>query len=808
MNTQTLQLPILLPTDTDCERCIARLQAELVRIKGVTGAAVNNARTSFRIDYDPDLVTLSRIETEARMIGANIAARIDHQTLELRDLDCPDCVATIEKEVSALPGVIWAGANFAAARIHVEFERGKTSLADIRKVIETHGVRACAISPPSDDAVRERTSTPSAWAAWWGTHHRKVTTGLSFLCALLGLLTHGQVSVYWYAAAIVIGGWNTARAAWMALRSRAIDMSVLMTVAVIGAMGIGEWFEGATVVVLFSLGNLLQAGAMERTRRSIRALMDLSPKTARVLHGRGEFDVPVEQVRLGDIVRVKPGERIPVDGEIVSGNSAINEAPITGESVPADKGPGDPVFAGTLNGQGAIEFRVTRVYRDTALARIIHRVEEAQAQRAPAQQMIDRFARRYTPAVVGLAIAVALVPPLASFAYHSLYHTAMSAGVWTTWFLRGLSLLIIACPCALVISTPVAIVTAIGSASRNGVLIKGGVYLEEAGGLRAMLYDKTGTLTEGRFHVDDVVPIDSLSCNEILDIATALEVRSEHPLAEAFLKVSRNGHEHKLPEVSDFRAVPGQGVIGMLNGETYFLGNPNLLESRGIPLEPARAMLQLAEAKGKTAVLLATRERPIGIVLLSDAPRKDAAQAVAELEKLGVEFQAMLTGDNVHVAQDVANTAGLKEFKASLLPDQKQVLVREYQRRYGKVGMVGDGINDAPALAAADVGIVMGAMGNDTAMETADIALMGDELSRLPYLIRLSRRTMAVIQQNIAFSLVTKAILLATAVFVGIPLWLAVLGDVGVSLLVTLNAMRLMDGRWAAASPSATALVP
>ncbi|HXG23086.1 MAG TPA: cation-translocating P-type ATPase, partial [Chthonomonadales bacterium] len=714
----------------------------------------------------------------------------------------------IEKDVSALPGVIWAGANFASARIHVEFERGKTSLSDIRKVIEMHGVRTCAISPPSDDTVQERSPTSSTWAKWWNVHLRKVTTGLSFLFALLGLLTHGQISVYGYAAAIVIGGWSTARAAWMALRSRTIDMSVLMTVAVIGAMGIGEWFEGATVVVLFGLGNLLQAAAMERTRRSIRALMDLSPKTARVLHGRGEFDVPVEQVRLGDIVRVKPGERIPVDGEIISGNSAINEAPITGESVPVDKGPGDPVFAGTLNGQGAIEFRVTHVYRDTALARIIHRVEEAQAQRAPAQQMIDRFARHYTPVVVGLAIVVALVPPLASYVYHTLYHTAMPAGIWTTWFLRGLSLLIIACPCALVISTPVAIVTAIGSASRNGVLIKGGVYLEEAGSLRAMLYDKTGTLTEGRFRVDDVVPIDSLSCSEILDIATALEVHSEHPLAEAFLKAVRNGRERQLPEVRDFRAVPGQGVIGVLNGETYFLGNPNLLESSGIPLEPARAMLQLAEARGKTAVLLATKDRPIGIVLLSDVPRKDAAEAIAELEKLGVEFQAMLTGDNVHVAQDVANVAGLKEFKASLLPDQKQALVREYQWRYGKVGMVGDGINDAPALAAANVGIVMGAMGSDTAMETADIALMGDELSRLPYLIRLSRRTMAVIRQNIAFSLVTKAVLLVSAVFIGLPLWLAVLGDVGVSLLVTLNAMRLMDGRWAAATSPSTAPVP
>jgi Cd2+/Zn2+-exporting ATPase len=791
----TLTLPIRLPSGPECERCIARLQSELGFVKGVTGAAVNNARTCIQVEYDPNLVTLSRIEMEAERIGAEIAARIDHQTFELRNLDCPDCAASIERAVNRLPGVLWASANFAAAHIHVEYERGKVTQKQIGETIEGHNVRACPLLP-SDETRREPTSQPSRWQDWMGRYHRHLYTGICLLLTVVALLLSGSAyadfAPVWYAGAVAVGGAGTARAALCALRRRAMDMNVLMTMAVIGAMALGEWFEAATVVVLYNIGNLLQAGAMERTRRSIRSLMQLSPKTARVRRGRGEFDVPVEQVCPDETIIVRPGERIPMDGEILAGTSAINESPITGESLPVERVAGERVFAGTLNGTGTLEVRVTHTYRDTTLARILHRVEEAQAQRAPAQQFIDRFAAVYTPIVVALAAAIALLPPLTVLGWSLWQGAVMLPWIWQEWFHRALSLLIIACPCALIISTPVAIVTAIGSASRNGILIKGGAYLEEVGSLRALLYDKTGTLTHGRFAVEDVLPLNGESCRDMLRLAAAIEARSEHPLASAFTEAAGARDPDDLPAVTEFKAFPGQGARARVEGEVYYVGNAALLASHNIPLNGARAVLERVEALGKTAVLIANSRQPLAIVVLSDQPRSNLQETVRQLEELGIEYQAMLTGDNAHVARSVAGAAGIKHFKAQLLPDQKLNLVREYQQQYKTVGMVGDGINDAPALAASNVGIVMGAAGSDTAIETADVALMGDDLTRLPYLIRLSRRTRAIIRQNIAFSLVTKALLVLAAVFISLPLWLAVMGDVGVSLLVTLNALRLM----------------
>jgi len=805
MNTQTLHLPVLLPSGPECDRCITRLQDELGRIKGVEAAAVNNARTAINITYDPNVVTLSRIEAEAEQIGAAITAHIDHQTIELRDLDCPDCAATIEKAVGQMPGVLWVGANFAAGQMHVEFERSAVTLQEICQVAEGHGVRACPLNFKGEGGRRKEESGPLP-PSFWREHRKLLTTVLAALLAvgavIAGAMGEAKASPWLYAASILVGGWSTARGAWMAVRTRAVDMNVLMTLAVIGAAGIGDRFEGAAVVVLFNIGNLIQSYTVERTRRSIRALMDLSPKTARVRRGTSEIDVPVEEVRPEEIVLVRPGERIPMDGEIIAGASAINEAPVTGESVPADKGPGDYVFAGTLNGPGALEFRVTHVFRDTVLARIIHHVEEAQAQRAPTQQFIDRFARVYTPIVVGLAILIAVLPPLGQILWHI-------TPAWKEWLLRALSLLIIACPCALVISTPVAIVTAIGTASRNGALIKGGAYLEQIGELRALLYDKTGTLTTGQFQVEDVLPLDSLSCNEILRLAAAIEAKSEHPLAAAFRSwVQGSGFSSNTEhlDVQAFQALPGQGVSAVVNGETYLLGNRSLLQTGRFDANGARSELERVESLGKTAVLLANRERPLGVIVLSDTPRRDIAPILRELETLGVEYQAMLTGDNPQVARAVAEAVGLRDYKASLLPEQKVALVKEFQRQYGSVGMVGDGINDAPALAAANVGFVMGAAGSDTAMETADVVLMSDDLTRLPYLIRLSRGARAVIRQNVGFSLITKVLLIGAAVTpaLGLPLWLAVLGDVGVSLLVTLNALRLIDRRPALLPAGAT----
>jgi Zn2+/Cd2+-exporting ATPase len=783
--SKTLELPIQLPSGPDCQRCVARLHTALSALKGVQQADIDSRRATIQIEYDPDLVALSRIEQQAREIGADLAARVDHETILLQDLDCPDCASSIEKAVGKMPGVLWAGANFAAAQMHVEFERGATSVSDICRVVDAHGVRACRVSSDRGPAADEKgTAGLSSWIA----DNRRVASllamGVLFSVALLA----GPPAQNWlYTAALAVGGWSTARSGWMSLRTRAMDMNVLMTLAVIGAAAVGDWHEALSVVALYNLGNVLQAGAMERTRRSIRSLMTLAPKTARVLRGGTGIDVPVEEVMVGEVVLVRPGERIPTDGEVISGASAVNQAPITGESLPAEKGPGDAVFAGTLNGNGSLSVRSTRPFRETTLSRIIHRVEEAQAQRAPTQQLIDRFARVYTPIVVALAGAVAVLPP----AYFTLFANA-GAGSWQAWFLRGLSLLIIACPCALVISTPVAIVTAIGNASKRGALVKGGAFLEEMGRLRALLYDKTGTLTTGRFTIVDVTPLTDMDREKVLQIASALEGRSEHPLASAFAGACGHGHcHHAHVDVEEFEALSGLGVKGRVGGEEYLLGSVRLMEQRGASLDAARQPIERAEEVGRTAVVLAQGQTPLAVIALADEPRPNALVTVKDLATLGVIRQSIVTGDNARAAAAAAQASGVGEWQAGLLPEEKQDLVRRYQSEVGPVGMIGDGVNDAPALAAANVGIVMGAAGSDTAIETADVALMSDDLSRLPALIRLSRRTQAIIRQNIAFSLVTKLGLIVAAVAVGLPLWLAVMGDVGVSLLVTLNALRL-----------------
>jgi len=772
-NTQTLSLPMILPSGPDCARCLDRLKTELRSIKGVESAEIDSGQDIITVIFDPDSVTLSRIESEAKRAGAGIASRIEHRTLVLRDLDCPDCAATIEKAVNQLPGVLWAGANFAAGQMHAEFERGKVRVEDISRIVEQHGARACPLPGPDSASV------PVPSSSIWIEHRKLIVTAVATLLTAGALLTGINAL---FAAAIVIGGWTTAKAALAALRTRVVDMNVLMTLAVIGAAGIGEWFEGATVVVLYNIGGLLQAFTVERTRRSIRALMDLSPKSARIRRGGIELDCALDQVGIGDTVLVKPGERIPIDGDITAGRTALNEAPITGESMPVEKGPGDSVFAGTLNGQSAIELTATHRYRDTTLARIIHKVEEAQAQRAPAQQFIDRFAAAYTPAVVLLALLVGTIPPL----YVAIFTEAAVGPVWSEWFLRALSLLIISCPCALVISTPVAIVTALGLASRKGALIKGGAYLEEIGRVRAILYDKTGTLTTGRFEIEEVIPFDSQSADELLAIAAAVESRSEHPLAEAFVRAAKG---LELPSVDSVEAVPGRGVQGTIWGRRFLLGNEPFLRENGIELDAVRGLLLSAE--GRTPILLASEGRVLAAFMLADSLRPDAAQTIRALRNLGISRHLMLTGDRPEVAERISKAAGLDGFEAGLLPEDKSERVRKL-RAEGSVAMIGDGINDAPAMAVSSVGITMGAAASDTALETADIAILGDDLAKLPFLVRLSRRTHAIIHQNVAVSLVTKGFLIAAALTIGLPLWLAVIGDVGVSLLVTLNGLRLL----------------
>lgn len=801
MSTYNLSLPSLLHSGYECERCIVHLCERLEHIEGVVGAIVAGPEATLRIEYKPERVSRGHLEQAVHRIGADLEREREHQTMRLHDLHCPDCALIIQKAVRKVPGVVWAEVRFTTMQMFVEFERHAVSLEQIGRVVADYDVRACLPDQkePNQKAA-EGTGEHATRQAWWRRQRRQALTGAAAVLTLAGLAlsaTPAAPFASWlYAAAILTGGVTIARHAVAVAHARSVDMNILVTLAVLGAVGLGDRAEGAAVVVLFNIGNLLQAGAMERTRRSLRSLMHLRPKTAWVQRGSEEADaieLPVEQIVVGDVVQIRPGERIPADGVVLVGRSAIDQAPITGESIPVERGPGEIVYAGSLNGSGAISLRVTHAYQETMLARIVHCVEEAQAQRAPAQEFIDRFARYYTPIVIGLAVLLALLPPTVVQLGRGLHGLPVPADLWQTWLSRALAALLVSCPCALVISTPVAIVTAVGSAARNGALIKGGACLEALGKMRALLYDKTGTLTEGHCRIEAIVPLTERSAPELLRIGAALEAHSTHPLAIAFLTGAKAQGDLLLPYVRGLKEIPGHGVEGILGGRTYRIGGARLLEVGHRNQEQARHAVEQAMERGQITVLLADTECVLGLFTLRDSPRPKAATTIEALRTLGIRRQAMLTGDHAQVAQAVAAAVGLNEVQAGLLPEQKLSHVRQYQQECGVVGMVGDGINDAPALAAADVGIVMGAAGSDIAMETADVVLMRDDLARLPYLIRLSRRTRTIMRQNVAFSLLTKGLLLTTAVVSGVPLWLAVLGDVGVSLIVTLNALRLHD---------------
>jgi Cd2+/Zn2+-exporting ATPase len=593
-------------------------------------------------------------------------------------------------------------------------------------------------------------------------------------------------------AATVIGGFPVARAGWGTLRAtRRPDMNALMTVAVIGALALGEYAESSVVVFLFSLGELLEALTMDRARGAVRALMALRPPEATRRTPQGEERVPVEALAVGDLVLIRPGERIPADGRVREGHSAVDQSPITGESLPAEKGVGDEVYAGTVNGPGALTVEVTRPASDSTLARIIHLVEEAQERRAPSQRLVDRFAAVYTPAVVAGAALVATVPPL------------LGLGGLADWLYRALVLLVIACPCALVISTPVAVVSGLAAAARAGILIKGGLHLEELARLRAVALDKTGTLTVGEprlvggqcaNHVGES-PQECPECLDLLAKAAAVEARSGHPLARAVVRAAQElGVADRYGPAQRVESQPGRGVQGEVAGHAVRVGSHAYVHEGRAEEDDFCRRVDAVSARGRTAVVVedvCCASRAYGVV--ADTLRPEAPAVIRALKGMGILRTVMLTGDNPAVAERVARAAGVDEFQAGLLPHQKVEAVGALLERYGTVAMVGDGVNDAPALARASVGIAMGAVGSDVALETADVALMGDDLWGLPRAVRLGRRVAAVIRQNVAFSLATKAAFLALAVAGVATLWMAVFADVGVSLLVILNGMRLMQ---------------
>jgi Zn2+/Cd2+-exporting ATPase len=693
------------------------------------------------------------------------------RVFRLTGLTCTECAARLEKAVGTLPGVDRARLNFGAGKLTVDGSVDPTAV--IREAAQHDGTVARLEGAPAGPARGWRERLPQL---------RMVTAGLCILAGWIADYGIGSVPLgtALFAAAIPIGGYATIRQGLRALAHLQFDMNGMMTGAVIGAAFLGEWEEGAVVAFLYSASNWLEGYTMDRARRSIRGLIDLAPKMARVRRDGGETTIPVEAVRLGDLLLVRPGESLPMDGTVRAGISAVNQAPITGEAIPVDKTAGDPVYAGTINGHGALEVEVTRRVDDTTLARIIHLVEEAQAQRAPSQQAVERFARVYTPAVFALAIAIMVAPPL------------LFGQPWEPWIYRGLALLIVSCPCALVISTPVTIASAIANAARRGVLIKGGAHIEELGRLKAIALDKTGTLTRGKPEVTDLVPWSGQGAAELLALAAGVEAHSEHPLARAIVRAAKRDRL-VLPVTTGFTAIPGQGGSAALDGRTIYVGSPRLFASLNGSRQDGHAV-EAMEAQGKTAILVGTAERLLGLIALEDRLRPESRRAVADLRAAGIQYVALLTGDNRVTAESIATQVGADTVRAELLPEQKLAAVHALRIEFGSLAMVGDGVNDAPALAAASVGIAMGATGSDVALETADVALMADDLSKLPQIMRLGRQAIRVIHQNIAIALAIKAIAIA-AVFPGwLTLWLAVLGDMGASVLVTLNGMRLL--RW------------
>jgi len=708
--------------------------------------------------------------SNASLVTARIPVGYTLTRLRVAEMDCPTEEALIRNKLGGLATV--SGMEFNLMQRVLTVVHKNNTLAVVETAIRDLGMEHRA---NGDKQSRQR-ATEAVSKPWWPL-------------ALAGLAALGAEIVHWLGlpewlsgllalVAITISGIGTFKKGWIALRHGNLNINALMSIAVTGAVLLRQWPEAAMVMVLFTLAELIEAKSLDRARNAIRGLLQLTPEMATVQQADGDWvELPAKAVAIGQIVRVKPGERVALDGVVTAGRSSINQAPITGESLPVDKSAGDSVFAGTINQSGAVEFRVTAESTHSTLARIIHAVEEAQGARAPTQRFVDQFAKIYTPAVFVFAIAVALVPPL------------LFGGDWQDWVYQALVLLVIACPCALVISTPITIVSGLAAAARHGILIKGGVYLEEGHKLAWLAFDKTGTITHGKPVLTDTVLLDQTTGVDAVRVATSLAARSDHPVSHA---IATSGQQNGtvLLEVADFAAIPGRGVLGTVGGVSYQLGNHRLIHELGVCTPLLEASLGELEEQGKTVILLTDGERVLVLFAVADTVKDSSRAAIRALHELGIKT-VMLTGDNAHTARAIAAQVQIDAALGDQLPEDKLRAIEGYAQR-GKVGMVGDGINDAPALARADIGFAMGAAGTDTAIETADVALMDDDLNKIARFVRLSRTTRTVLIQNITLALGIKAVFLVLTLLGMGTMWMAVFADMGASLLVVANALRLV----------------
>ncbi len=782
-----LEIPLLLPHIPDeYDTCVTRLQETLLARRGVSQAHITreNEVAHLCLHYDPDLVSLAEVRRAAEQVGAALTDRYRHESLPIDDMDCADCALVIEHSLQRLNGVLSARVNYAAGRVWFEYDTAVVRQRGIVRRIENLGYRV----------IEARKDT------WWQRNWELTLVGLAGLFLLVGWtgetffgLRH-SLAIVLYALAYAAAGYDVSRHAVPALLKLGFDTDVLMIFAALGAAILGEWAEGAFLLFLFGLGHAGEHYAMDRARNAIQALADIAPKTARIRRDGQELEVPVSDLYLGDIVLVRNGERISADGQVVRGQSTVDQSPITGESLHVSKGPGDEVFAGTVNGEGALELEVTRRAQDTTLSRVIQMVAEAQGQKSPTQRFTERFTRVFVPVVLVLDVLVIVLPPLLG---------------WTSWgdsFFRGMVLLVAASPCALVIGTPASVLAGIAQAARNGVLIKGGVHLENLGGLDALAFDKTGTITCGRPEVTDIIVADhrpltadrlSPTADDLLSLAGAVESRSSHPLAQAIVRAAL-ARELTLPDTGDLEAITGRGVRSSLEDRPVLIGNLKLFDDEGISVpDELRAILARLEGEGNTAMIVygpppGAAAQFLGVIAVADIPRQTAKTALQELARLGINKTVMLTGDNGRVAAAIAEQVGLTDYRADLLPDQKLEAIKALTAEYGQVAMIGDGVNDAPALAQATVGIAMGGAGTDVALETADVALMADDLSKLPFAVGLSRATRRIIRQNLAISLGVILLLIITSVSGTFGLSLAIVVHEGSTLMVVANALRLL----------------
>ena len=699
-------------------------------------------------------------------------AKSETRRYRLTGLSCTSCSAKFEKNVQELEGVSEAKVNYGAAKLTVT---GQASIAELEQAGAFDNIK---VKPEQEIDTEARHQKPAFWRENRSQLIAAVLIVLAFVSQLTMMGEPNFLTASLFIAAIIIGGYALFIEGIKDLIKFDFSMATLMTIAIIGAALIGDFAEGAIVVILFAISETLERYAADRARQSISSLVKVAPKVATIRRNDLEQTIAVQDIQINDVMLIKPGQKIAMDGIVIKGESTVNQASITGEALPVDKQLSDEVFAGTLNEAGYLEVQVTKRAADTTLAKIIQLVEAAQGERAPAQAFVDKFAKIYTPFIILLATLIVILPPL------------FFGGDWQRWFYQGLSVLVVGCPCSLVISTPVSIVSAIGNAARHGVLVKGGIYLEEMGKLQAIAFDKTGTLTEGKPTVTDFVVLDDqFEATDLIQKISALEIYSQHPLASAIVALSQKRGIDATPiSIENFKSLTGRGVQGDIYGITYLIGSPTLFVSDS----KIDTIKQDFHRKSKTVIYFGTSDQVLAVIGLQDAVRQTSRQTIQALQTLGVKETVMLTGDNQATADQIGREVGVSAVKANLMPADKLKEIQALQATFGRVAMIGDGVNDAPALAMANVGIAMGVAGTDTALETADITLMGDDLARLPFIVRLSRSTLRTIKQNITFSLALKVIALLLVIPGWLTLWIAILADMGATILVTLNGIRLM----------------